>query len=91
MELHVEGRQLRVETRVVSATGALVVSPRSLPLGTLLEALNLRSRRRARVRVAWLGPGDTGDDWQLGLELSEEAAGFWGRSYALASAPRRGH
>jgi hypothetical protein len=85
MELLVEGRPLRVETRVVSATGALVVSPCPLPLGTRLEALNLRSRRRARVRVAWLGPGEAGSDCQLGLELSDAAAGFWGGAYTRAA------
>jgi hypothetical protein len=90
MELLVEGRPVRVETRVVSETGALVVCPRRLPLGLQLEVLNLRSRRRAHARVAWLGPGDTKSDWRLGLELSDAAAGFWGPSYALTR-PSRGH
>lgn len=81
VELLVEGRPLRVETRVVNESGALVVSPQRLPLGARLEALNLRSRRRARVRVAWQGPGEARDDCQLGLELSEPRADFWGRAY----------
>lgn len=82
VELLVEGRPLRVETRVVNESGALVVSPQRLPLGASLDALNLRSRRRARVRVAWQGPGEARDDFQLGLELADAAAGFWGRAYA---------
>jgi hypothetical protein len=87
MELLVEGRPVRVETRVVSETGALVVSPCRLPIGTRLDALNLRSRRRARVCVVWLGPGENGSDCQLGLELSETASGFWGRAYARPVRP----
>jgi len=85
VELLVDGRPLRVETRVVNETGALVISPRSLPLGARLEAFNPRSRRRGQMRVVWLGPGEAGCDCQLGLALSENARGFWGRAYARAS------
>jgi len=84
VELLVEGRPLRVETRVVNENGALVVSPRRLPLGARLDAINLRSRQRAWVRVAWHGPREDDSDVQLGLELAGGATGFWGRAYDRA-------
>jgi hypothetical protein len=85
IELFLDGRPLRVETRVVNESGALVLSPRELPVGTRLEAINLRSRQRAHVRVAWLGPRESESDCQLGLELNEPSRKFWGRAYSPAA------
>jgi PilZ domain-containing protein len=73
------GRDLRSDgyTQDISPKGCLAVVPQGFPLGQRLELVNLMNNHRCDVVLIWRGhEGRTG--WELGLELQDPPADFWG-------------
>lgn len=82
---------------VISAHGALIISPEPIPEGTLLILLNRRTGARAEAEVAWTGltplsrpsPSDHDSlpcpEYKLGVEFHQPTPEFWGSDYAPLS------
>jgi hypothetical protein len=62
---------------VLGQTGALVLSPEPLAIGTLLSISNASSGERARFEVVWNGGPDGTGRHKLGLAMVQHVAGFW--------------
>jgi hypothetical protein len=74
-----DGRELRSEgyTMDISPKGCLAVVPQGFALGQRLKLVNLVNSNWSEVVLIWRGhEGRTG--WELGLELQEPPADFWG-------------
>ena len=74
-----EGRELRAEgyTTDISPKGCLAVVPQGFALGQRLKLVNLLNGNRSEVVLIWRGHEGRGG-WELGLELQEPPADFWG-------------
>jgi PilZ domain len=64
-------------TRVVSANGCLLVSPKELELQQRLRLTNLSTRRSVEAIVVWKGMQGT-DGWDMGIEILARGQDFWG-------------
>lgn len=64
-------------TRVVSANGCLLVSPRELELQQRLRLTNLSTRRSVEAVVVWKGL-QRPDGWDMGIEIVAHNQDFWG-------------
>ena len=61
----------------ISPKGCLAIVPQGFPLGQKLDVMNLVNRNVAKAVLVWRGhEGRTG--WELGLELQDPPADFWG-------------
>jgi hypothetical protein len=73
------GRILRAEgyTVDIGAKGCLAVVPQGFAVGQKLRLVNLINQISCEAVLVWRGhEGRTG--WELGLELQEPSADFWG-------------
>ncbi len=76
------GRNLRVEgyTIDIGAKGCLAVVPQGFTVGQRLRLVNLINQISCEAILIWRGhEGRTG--WELGLELQEPSADFWGLDF----------
>lgn len=64
-------------TRVVSANGCLLVSPKELELQQRLRLTNLSTRRTVDAVVVWKGM-QRPDGWDMGIEITARGLDFWG-------------
>lgn len=64
-------------TRVIGPYGCLVVMPSGLSLKQGLSVVNLATEQANKGTVVWKGPQQP-DGWELGIELTEPPADFWG-------------
>jgi hypothetical protein len=64
-------------TRVVSANGCLLVSPKELELQQRLRLTNLSTRRTVDAVVVWKGM-QRPDGWDMGIEITARGMDFWG-------------
>jgi hypothetical protein len=64
-------------TRVVSANGCLLVSPKELELQQHLRLTNLSTRRTVEGVVVWKGV-QRPDGWDMGVEIATQGLDFWG-------------
>jgi hypothetical protein len=64
-------------TRVVSANGCLLVSPKELELQQPLRLTNLSTRLTVEGRVVWKGV-QRPDGWDMGVEIASRGQDFWG-------------
>jgi hypothetical protein len=64
-------------TRVVSANGCLLVSPKELQLQQHLRLTNLSTRRTVEGVVVWKGV-QRPDGWDMGVEIATQGLDFWG-------------
>jgi len=76
------GRNLRAEgyTIDIGAKGCLAVVPQGFTVGQKLRLVNLINQISCEAILIWRGhEGRTG--WELGLELQEPSADFWGLDF----------
>jgi len=76
------GRSLRAEgyTVDIAPTGCLAVVPQGFTVGQRLRLINLTNQISCEAILVWRGhEGRTG--WELGLELREPTADFWGLDF----------
>jgi hypothetical protein len=76
------GRSLRAEgyTMDIGPKGCLAVIPQGFTVGQRLRLINLINQISCEAVLAWRGhEGRTG--WELGLELQEPTADFWGLDF----------
>jgi hypothetical protein len=76
------GQNLRAEgyTVDVGAKGCLAVVPQGFDVGQKLRLVNLINQSSCEAVLIWRGhEGRTG--WELGLELQEPSADFWGLDF----------
>lgn len=76
------GSVMRAEgyTADTSTKGCLAVIPRELVVGQRLRLINLVNHNACEAVLAWRGhQGRTG--WELGLELQDPVADFWGLEF----------
>ena len=76
------GRNLRAEgyTVDIASKGCLAVVPQGFPVGQRLRLINLINQISCQAVLVWRGhEGRTG--WELGLELEEPTADFWGLDF----------
>jgi hypothetical protein len=76
------GRSLRAEgyTVDIGAKGCLAVVPQGFTVGQKLRLVNLINQISCEAVLVWRGhEGRTG--WELGLELQEPSADFWGLDF----------
>jgi hypothetical protein len=73
------GKSLRAEgyTIDVSPKGCLAVVPQGFTVGQRLRLVNLSSQISCEAVLVWRGH-EVRAGWELGLELQEPAADFWG-------------
>jgi hypothetical protein len=64
-------------TRVVSANGCLLVSPKELELQQRLRLTNLSTQRSVEAVVVWKGI-ERPDGWDMGIEIVARGMDFWG-------------
>ena len=64
----------RAEAIVVGGEHALVLSPESLSIGTLLEMENDVTGEKARFSVAWCSTADADGHCKLGLQIVGDEA-----------------
>jgi hypothetical protein len=76
------GRSLRAEgyTVDIGAKGCLAIVPQGFAVGQKLRLVNLINQISCDAMLIWRGhEGRTG--WELGLELLEPTADFWGLDF----------
>jgi len=76
------GRSLRAEgyTMDIGLKGCLAVIPQGFTVGQRLRLINLINQISCEAVLVWRGhEGRTG--WELGLELKEPTADFWGLDF----------
>jgi hypothetical protein len=76
------GRNLRAEgyTVDIAPKGCLAVIPQGFTVGQKLRLINLINQISCEAVLVWRGhEGRTG--WELGLELQEPTADFWGLDF----------
>jgi hypothetical protein len=76
------GRSLRAEgyTMDIGPKGCLAVIPQGFTVGKRLRLINLINQISCEAVLVWRGhEGRTG--WELGLELKEPTADFWGLDF----------
>jgi hypothetical protein len=76
------GRSLRAEgyTMDIGPKGCLAVIPQGFTVGQRLQLINLINQISCEAVLVWRGhEGRTG--WELGLELQEPTADFWGLDF----------
>jgi hypothetical protein len=76
------GRSLRAEgyTVDIGAKGCLAVVPQGFTVGQRLRLVNLTNQISCEAILIWRGhEGRAG--WELGLELREPSADFWGLDF----------
>jgi hypothetical protein len=78
--LEVRGSKLEGRTGVISRNGALVISPRDLPLKSALRIHNQKNGRSAKCKVVFRG-GKKGGGHELGVEFARGLPAFWGRTH----------
>jgi hypothetical protein len=83
--LRAEGAQVEAYTGVVSPTGALILSPRDWPLGTILQIQNAKNNLSSPCKVVWRGGEESPGLHKLGVEFPEVQQDFWGEDYQPAS------
>ena len=64
-------------TRVVSANGCLLVSPKELELQQRVRLTNLSTRSSVEAIVVWKGMQGA-DGWDMGIEILARGQDFWG-------------
>ena len=76
------GRTLRAEgyTVDVSPKGCLAVFPQGFTVGQRLRLINLTNQRVSESVLVWRGHEGRGG-WELGLELQNNPADFWGSDF----------
>jgi len=72
---------VEAQSAVISAHGALVLSPRSFSPGTELTLMNRRTGDCIDGTVVWAGDEEPGSPFKLGVEFSRPGGGFWGDDY----------
>jgi hypothetical protein len=75
-------RNLRAEgyTVDIGAKGCLAVVPQGFNVGQKLRLVNLTNQISCEAVLVWRGhEGRTG--WELGLQLREPSADFWGMNF----------
>lgn len=65
------------QTRVVNYYGCLLVSPQAMPIEQRLRITNLATRQTMLGVVVWQGKKQM-EGWELGVELVQPHADFWG-------------
>jgi hypothetical protein len=76
------GRRLRAEgyTVDIGAKGCLAIVPQGFAVGQRLRLVNLINQISCEAVLIWRGhEGRSG--WELGLELQEPTADFWGLDF----------
>ena len=82
VEWAVAGRGLRAEgyTIDIGPKGCLAVVPQGFSVGQKLRLVNLTNQISCEAVLVWRGhEGRTG--WELGLELQDPSADFWGLDF----------
>jgi PilZ domain len=76
------GRTLRSEgyTVDVSPKGCLAVFPQGFTVGQRLRLINLTNQQVSESVLVWRGHEGRGG-WELGLELQNSPADFWGLDF----------
>jgi hypothetical protein len=84
---------LQAQTAVISAHGALILSPEPIPEGTPLLLVNQKTGTRLEASVVWTGltplsaPSDFSEtmfpcpQYKIGVEFQRPAPEFWGSDY----------
>lgn len=76
------GRVMRSEgyTKDIGPKGCLAIVPQSLGVGQKMRLINLTNQVSSEASVIWRGhEGPAG--WELGVELLEPSADFWGLDF----------
>jgi hypothetical protein len=61
----------------ISPKGCMAVVPQELPVGLKVHVKNVLNQMQTEAQIIWKGhQGRTG--WELGLELVNPPADFWG-------------
>lgn len=77
-----DGKVVRAEgnTKDISAKGCLATVPRGFAVGQKVRVINLLNHNASDAYVIWRGhEGPAG--WELGIELHEPTAEFWGLDF----------
>ena len=74
-------RTVEAESAVISAHGALVLSPRPFIPGTEITLMNRRSGACIDGTIVWTGEEEPGSPFKLGVEFVRPSAEFWGEDY----------
>jgi PilZ domain-containing protein len=77
-----DGQVVRAEgyTKDISSKGCLAVVPKGFAVGQKLRVINLVNQNSCEALLIWRGhEGPAG--WELGLELQEGVADFWGLDF----------
>jgi hypothetical protein len=64
-------------TCVVGVTGAMIVTSRSLQVGSEMTVTNRFSQRTAKFRVAWVKQQENSQLWETGVESPIPLDDFW--------------
>lgn len=76
------GRTQRAEgfTKDISAKGCMAMVPQNVTVGQTLRIINLVNQSSSEAVLIWRGhEGPAG--WELGIELQEQPANFWGLDF----------
>jgi hypothetical protein len=76
------GRTLRAEgyTVDISPKGCLAIFPQGFTVGQRLRLINLTNQQASESVLVWRGHEGRGG-WELGLELQNSPADFWGLDF----------
>ena len=76
------GQSLRAEgyTVDIGAKGCLAVVPQGFAVGQKLRLVNLTNKISCEAVLVWRGH-ESRTGWELGLELQEPSADFWGLDF----------
>jgi PilZ domain len=82
MEWIEEGHTHRAEgyTVDISPRGCLAIFPQGLVVGQRLKLINLTNQNACEAVLVWRGHEGRGG-WELGLELKQSEADFWGLEF----------
>ena len=77
-----DGQVVRAEgyTKDISTKGCLAVVPHGFAVGQKVRVINLGNQKASDAYVIWRGhEGPAG--WELGIEMQEPMADFWGLDF----------
>jgi len=72
-----EKRRAHGHTADISLKGCLAVIPQGFAVGQKLRLFNLINQNSCEAVLVWRGH-EVGKGWELGLELQDATADFWG-------------
>jgi hypothetical protein len=77
-----DGKTVRAEgyTKDISAKGCLAVVPHGFAVGQKFRLINLVNQNASEASLIWRGH-ESPAGWELGIELHEPRADFWGLDF----------